>query len=101
MSKTPSRRPLDAVKTIQISAVTMVYLVSVPLQARMGFAENHPARGRNSTRSSKVKPLNYRLNGNNENVMRKGPEKGIMIVHTKERLICQDFTRKLTMRMPS
>ena len=61
MSKTPILRLLDAAKTIQISAVTMVYLISVPLQARMGFAENHPAHGRNSIISSKVKPLNSRL----------------------------------------
>lgn len=61
MSKTLKRRRLDVGKTIPVSAEIMGYLASVPLQARTGYVEIHLVRGRNSTRSSKVKPLNYRL----------------------------------------
>ena len=48
-------------QTIPIFVGTMGLLVSVPLQARMEFAESHHVHGRDSTKSSKIKPLNSRL----------------------------------------
>ena len=60
-NKTLSHRPLDADRTILVFAGIMVYPASVPLQAKMGYVESHPVHGRDSIRSSKVKPINYRL----------------------------------------
>ena len=59
MNWTPKPIPMDVARTIPNSVETIEYLVFVPLQVRMEFAENHLVHGKSSTKSSKVKPLNY------------------------------------------
>lgn len=61
MSWTPDHRPTAAAKAIPIFAEAMGLQVFALSQAKTEFAENHLAHGKSSTRSSKVKPLNYHL----------------------------------------
>ena len=65
MSKIPKHKPTDAAKTIPIYVGIMVCQASVLSSAKMEYAENHLVHGKGSTRSSRAKPLNSRLNRSN------------------------------------